>query len=578
MALETINIQSTLNAASLIVGSREDAVGNDVVLLSLTSTVGVNSARWVLVGRPEETTVGGASLPATLSSGLTASFTVADDNVTPAVNLDGTYVIHAILNEGSPAQRIVKIFIARETALTVPGISGSLSLRKLGGFESLEDTIAIPAILQGWATQMNRWLEFIRLNAVGGSSNTLAASYNVGSMAVHQTLDLRDAKGGGFIVDGADVGFTGTYALQIKSAAGGDNVNVRRDNGILEIDSGAVDLGDGVSIAVSAAGRARLKYNDTTKTAQLSIDTGAYLDLVTGVGTIGGSIADNQIAVGAATANDIEGSAGLTWNGTLLSTTGILRSGAGTAGAPSYSFTGDPDSGMYSFGVDIVAIAIDGSAVLKIIDQQIQSVPNGSVTVPAYSWGSEGGMGFYRVGAAELGVAVTGTKRARFNATGFGVTGIHGITGTSLTIYSSTFGSTPALGLTALGFSYDGPSTNAFSWTTSAGDATFQMVNAGSGKVVIQSGSGKDIAIRAQGSGDFIDFIQQSTVRVSVKNEGLILGNRPSLSGAGVNVLVMTDRTTAPTSNVSGRGFVYMEAGALKYRGDAGTVTPLAPA
>ncbi|KKK57934.1 hypothetical protein LCGC14_3049480, partial [marine sediment metagenome] len=252
-----------------------------------------------------------------------------------------------------------------------------------------------------------------------------------------------------------------------------------------------------------------------------------------------------------------------------------LRLGDGTAGTPGYSFTSDPDSGMYRFGINAVAIATNGSAVLKIIDQQIQSVPNGSDTVPSYSWGSEGGLGIYRAAAAQIGFAVTGTQRMQVNATGLAITGIHALTGASLTFYSGVFGSSPALGITATGFSYDGPTSNAFSWTTSAGDATLQMVNAGSGKVVIQSGSGKDIAIRAQGTGDFIDFIQQSTVRVSVKNEGLILGNRPSLSGAGANVFVMTDATTNPSSNVSGRGFVYMEAGALKYRGDAGTITTL---
>jgi len=39
-----------------------------------------------------------------------------------------------------------------------------------------------------------------------------------------------------------------------------------------------------------------------------------------GAGTIGGSITDNQIAVGAATANSIEGNANLTWDGTTLDT------------------------------------------------------------------------------------------------------------------------------------------------------------------------------------------------------------------------------------------------------------------
>lgn len=48
--------------------------------------------------------------------------------------------------------------------------------------------------------------------------------------------------------------------------------------------------------------------------------------------------------------------------------------------------------------------------------------------------------------------------------------------------------------------------------------------------------------------------------------------------GGGVGVLFIANRTTAPTSNPVGGGIPYVEAGALKYRGSAGTVTTLAPA
>ena len=50
----------------------------------------------------------------------------------------------------------------------------------------------------------------------GGGSETLAQAYSLGGGAADQTLTLEDAKGGGFIVDGTDVGFTGTYALTVK--------------------------------------------------------------------------------------------------------------------------------------------------------------------------------------------------------------------------------------------------------------------------------------------------------------------------------------------------------------------------
>ncbi|MEV7240469.1 hypothetical protein AB0N92_04285 [Streptomyces sp. NPDC093248] len=48
--------------------------------------------------------------------------------------------------------------------------------------------------------------------------------------------------------------------------------------------------------------------------------------------------------------------------------------------------------------------------------------------------------------------------------------------------------------------------------------------------------------------------------------------------GSGVGVLAMANATTAPAGTPSGGGIVYIEAGALKYKGSSGTVTVLAPA
>ena len=45
-------------------------------------------------------------------------------------------------------------------------MSSLRALRKLAGFEALEDT-SLPLVLQGWATQLNRWLELIREVAAG---------------------------------------------------------------------------------------------------------------------------------------------------------------------------------------------------------------------------------------------------------------------------------------------------------------------------------------------------------------------------------------------------------------------------
>lgn len=48
--------------------------------------------------------------------------------------------------------------------------------------------------------------------------------------------------------------------------------------------------------------------------------------------------------------------------------------------------------------------------------------------------------------------------------------------------------------------------------------------------------------------------------------------------GSGVGVIGIANRNTAPTSNPSGGGVLYVESGALKYRGSSGTVTTIAAA
>ena len=54
----------------------------------------------------------------------------------------------------------------------------------------------------------------------GGTTTTLAAAYANGLTATDQTLVLLDSEGGGVVIDGTNVGFTGASALQIYGRAG----------------------------------------------------------------------------------------------------------------------------------------------------------------------------------------------------------------------------------------------------------------------------------------------------------------------------------------------------------------------
>jgi len=60
-----------------------------------------------------------------------------------------------------------------------------------------------------------------------------------------------------------------------------------------------------------------------------------------------------------------------------------------------------------------------------------------------------------------------------------------------------------------------------------------------------------------------------------VRNFGL---NGSISAGGGVGIQFIANATTVPTTNPTGGGILYVEAGALKYRGSSGTVTTLGPA
>jgi hypothetical protein len=82
-------------------------------------------------------------------------------------------------------------------------------------------------------------------------------------------------------------------------------------------------------------------------------------------------------------------------------------------------------------------------------------------------------------------------------------------------------------------------------------------------------------------------FVYDDVTNVWYQVAGSLQGNvtlaRTAASGAGsygggVGVVSLQDAVTVPSSNPTAGGVLYSEAGALKWRGSSGTVTPIAPA
>jgi hypothetical protein len=77
----------------------------------------------------------------------------------------------------------------------------------------------------------------------------------------------------------------------------------------------------------------------------------------------------------------------------------------------------------------------------------------------------------------------------------------------------------------------------------------------------------------------FGGIAQQGTYRIRFGNSSVGIGaTSPPSSGATGIVMFVSNLTSAPSSNPTGGGFLYVESGALKYRGSSGTITTLGAA
>jgi hypothetical protein len=107
-----------------------------------------------------------------LGTSATASFVVDTDGVYP---VDGTYIVHCVLNAGSPSQAIITVGLARLASVAT---ADGRPLRKLGAGEVNEDT-SVANRLQGYATMLDRWLTLLAAGNGGGANAVKCQTYSL---------------------------------------------------------------------------------------------------------------------------------------------------------------------------------------------------------------------------------------------------------------------------------------------------------------------------------------------------------------------------------------------------------------
>jgi hypothetical protein len=107
---------------------------------------------------------------------------------------------------------------------------------------------------------------------------------------------------------------------------------------------------------------------------------------------------------------------------------GKLTIASGTVGSPGIAFGADTGCGFYRIGSANVGFSISGTKLLDLSATQLAVVGviignDGSVAAPEFSFISDIDTGIYRIGANNLGVACNGAKVLDVGTSGLGVTG-----------------------------------------------------------------------------------------------------------------------------------------------------------
>jgi hypothetical protein len=303
------------------------------------------------------------------------------------------------------------ICIGRESGGNITNGINNICLGYLAGNNSLtsgENNICI-GINSGISLSTGRYNILIG----DGVRSTIGASYQ-------NILIGKDVIGGGNSTTGNNVCIgntigklndSGTYNIFIgeetcnngataKTTACLDNICIGRQSGYV-LTSGANNICIG-------------------KNSGDSITTGQY-NVILGNTADCSATDNNQIVIGYNVTSNVANSA---WYGNDSITKhvfsgGQIQSVTGTAGTPVYSFSSDTNTGMYSSGADTLDFSTNSSKRLSISTSAIVVDPSciisnatGSAGTPSYSFTGDLNTGMYSSGADTLDFATGGTKRA----------------------------------------------------------------------------------------------------------------------------------------------------------------------
>jgi hypothetical protein len=265
---------------------------------------------------------------------------------------------------------------------------------------------------------------------------------------------------------------------------------------------------------------------------------------------------------------------------TNLNVTGVLALAAGTALLPSLAFTGDLNTGLWSPAADTLAASTGGSERLRVDSSGNLGIgttsPRGNLDV------SSGNLAGSQTRSIHLGYSAAdfyGFRVANINDAGATFAGTFRIQRGVGSSWSDdvVLDNSGNLGI---GTSSPGSKLEVNGTSNLGGTAAATRIGLGvfsAGVASISTSGANDLHVGTTNASAAFRIYTNNSERLQVTSDGnYSLGN--AQFGGGVRVIGIINATTVPTSNPSGGGVLYVDAGALKYRGSSGTVTTIANA
>lgn len=193
------------------------------------------------------------------------------------------------------------------------------------------------------------------------------------------------------------------------------------------------------AVVIAAGGTAQATFSTTAVTLVPAL-------LVGTTGTVSAPIVspsnDTNTGIYFSAADTVDVSAGganvASFGTTAITANKAVIALAGSASTPSVTFSGDTNTGIYSSGADGLGIAAGGTNIVTVTTTGVTAaqpvvLPAGSNSAPSLTFAGDTNLGIYRSDTDELSVTAGGTQIVEVNSSGLNVTsGALSVAGTTV--------------------------------------------------------------------------------------------------------------------------------------------------